>query len=52
MTAHYVIPHGGLFSILSFLNYLCKWVKWFGFALAASLFCNFSLFLGACYSIA
>lgn len=44
---HYAIPHGGLYSIISFPNYLCEWVEWFGFALAASPFPNFSLFPGA-----
>lgn len=43
---HYAIPHGGLYSIVSFPNYLCEWVEWFGFALAASPFPNFSLFPG------
>ncbi|KAI0287179.1 hypothetical protein BC826DRAFT_1093440 [Russula brevipes] len=33
---HYAIPHGGLYSLVSFPNYLCEWIEWFGFALAAS----------------
>lgn len=33
---HYAIPHGGLYSLISFPNYLCEWIEWFGFALAAS----------------
>ncbi len=44
---HYAIPHGGLYSIVSFPNYFCEWVEWFGFALAASPFPNFALLPGA-----
>jgi 3-oxo-5-alpha-steroid 4-dehydrogenase 1 len=44
---HYAIPHGGLYSILSFPNYFCEWVEWFGFALAASPIPNFALLPGA-----
>lgn len=33
---HYAIPYGGLYSYISFPNYLCEWVEWLGFALAAS----------------
>jgi 3-oxo-5-alpha-steroid 4-dehydrogenase 1 len=44
---HYAIPHGGLYSIISFPNYLCEWVEWFGFALAASPAPNFALLPGA-----
>ncbi|KAF8500247.1 3-oxo-5-alpha-steroid 4-dehydrogenase-domain-containing protein [Russula emetica] len=40
---HYAIPHGGLYSIISFPNYFCEWVEWFGFALAASPIPNFAL---------
>jgi 3-oxo-5-alpha-steroid 4-dehydrogenase 1 len=40
---HYAIPHGGLYSIISFPNYLCEWVEWLGFALAASPVPNFAL---------
>ena len=32
----YAIPHGGLYALISFPNYLCEWIEWFGFALAAS----------------
>lgn len=32
---HYAIPHGGMYSLISFPNYFCEWVEWFGFALAA-----------------
>lgn len=32
---HYAIPHGLLYSYVSFPNYFCEWVEWFGFALAA-----------------
>jgi 3-oxo-5-alpha-steroid 4-dehydrogenase 1 len=44
---HYAIPHGGLYSIISFPNYLCEWVEWFGFAIAASPIPNFALLPGA-----
>ncbi|KAH9026273.1 3-oxo-5-alpha-steroid 4-dehydrogenase-domain-containing protein [Lactarius deliciosus] len=40
---HYAIPHGGLYSLVSFPNYLCEWVEWFGFALAAGPFPGFAL---------
>jgi len=40
---HYAIPHGGLYSLISFPNYFCEWVEWFGFALAAGPFPNFAL---------
>ncbi|KAL1744978.1 3-oxo-5-alpha-steroid 4-dehydrogenase-domain-containing protein [Schizophyllum fasciatum] len=33
---HYAIPHGLLYTYLSFPNYFCEWVEWAGFALAAS----------------
>ena len=33
---HYAIPYGLLFSYISFPNYLCEWIEWAGFALAAS----------------
>lgn len=33
---YYAIPYGYLFEYLSYPNYLCEWVEWFGFALAAS----------------
>ena len=33
---HYAIPQGGLYSLISYPNYFCEWVEWFGFALAAS----------------
>ncbi|KAG6840730.1 hypothetical protein C0991_004748 [Blastosporella zonata] len=35
-TEHYAIPHGGLYALVSYPNYLCEWVEWAGFALAAS----------------
>ncbi|KAG6896690.1 hypothetical protein C0992_006682 [Termitomyces sp. T32_za158] len=41
-TEHYAIPHGGLFALVSYPNYLCEWVEWAGFALAASPFPHFS----------
>ncbi|KAJ6570611.1 3-oxo-5-alpha-steroid 4-dehydrogenase-domain-containing protein [Mycena vulgaris] len=31
---HYAIPHRLLFSFVSFPNYLCEWIEWFGFSLA------------------
>jgi 3-oxo-5-alpha-steroid 4-dehydrogenase 1 len=33
---HYGIPHGLLYKYISFPNYLCEWIEWLGFALAAS----------------
>ncbi|KAF4617820.1 hypothetical protein D9613_006246 [Agrocybe pediades] len=33
---HYAIPQGGLYSLISYPNYFCEWVEWFGYALAAS----------------
>ena len=33
---HYAIPHGLLYKYISYPNYFCEWVEWFGFALAAS----------------
>lgn len=44
---HYAIPHGGLYAFISFPNYFCEWVEWFGFALAASPAPDFSLLPGA-----
>ena len=44
---HYAIPHGGLYSVVSFPNYLCEWVEWFGFALASSPIPDFALLPGA-----
>ncbi|CAK5263738.1 unnamed protein product [Mycena citricolor] len=32
---HYSIPHGLLYRYISYPNYFCEWVEWFGFALAA-----------------
>ncbi|KAK8864507.1 hypothetical protein IAR55_001757 [Kwoniella newhampshirensis] len=32
----YKIPRGGLFRYVSFPNYLCEWLEWTSFALAAS----------------
>jgi 3-oxo-5-alpha-steroid 4-dehydrogenase 1 len=40
---HYAIPHGGLYSVVSYPNYFCEWIEWFGFALAASPIPNFAL---------
>ncbi|KAG6809842.1 hypothetical protein H0H92_014534, partial [Tricholoma furcatifolium] len=35
-TEHYSIPQGGLYSLVSYPNYLCEWIEWAGFALAAA----------------
>ena len=43
---HYAIPHGGLYSIISFPNYFCEWLEWLGFALAACPIPNFALLPG------
>jgi len=32
---HYAIPYGLLYKYVSYPNYFCEWVEWFGFALAA-----------------
>ena len=40
---HYAIPHGGMYSLISFPNYFCEWVEWFGFALAAAPLPAFAL---------
>lgn len=34
---HYGIPHGGLYTLISYPNYFCEWVEWIGFALACSV---------------
>ncbi|KAF8520853.1 hypothetical protein JB92DRAFT_3141408 [Gautieria morchelliformis] len=33
---HYAIPHGGLYALVSYPNYLSEWFEWLGFAVAAS----------------
>lgn len=33
---HYAIPHGYLYSLVSYPNYFCEWLEWLGFALAAA----------------
>lgn len=33
---YYAIPHGYLYTFISYPNYLCEWVEWIGFALAAA----------------
>ncbi|KAF9811483.1 hypothetical protein IEO21_06599 [Rhodonia placenta] len=33
---HYAVPHGYLYSLISYPNYFCEWCEWFGFALAAA----------------
>jgi len=35
---HYAIPQGWLYDYISYPNYLCEWVEWFGFALASAPF--------------
>ncbi|KAF8208214.1 hypothetical protein K438DRAFT_1904536 [Mycena galopus ATCC 62051] len=32
---HYAIPHGLLYRYITYPNYFCEWVEWFGFAVAA-----------------
>ncbi|KAH9916845.1 3-oxo-5-alpha-steroid 4-dehydrogenase-domain-containing protein [Amylocystis lapponica] len=33
---HYAVPHGYLYALVSYPNYLCEWCEWIGFALAAA----------------
>jgi 3-oxo-5-alpha-steroid 4-dehydrogenase 1 len=33
---YYAIPYGFLYRYISYPNYFCEWIEWFGFALAAS----------------
>ncbi|EIW80392.1 hypothetical protein CONPUDRAFT_105397 [Coniophora puteana RWD-64-598 SS2] len=33
---HYAIPHGYMYSLISYPNYFCEWCEWAGFAFAAS----------------
>jgi len=40
---HYAIPHGGMYSLISFPNYFCEWIEWIGFALAAGPLPSFTL---------
>ena len=35
---YYAIPQGWLYDYVSYPNYLCEWLEWFGFALAAGPF--------------
>ncbi|KAJ3746852.1 hypothetical protein DFH05DRAFT_1523492 [Lentinula detonsa] len=35
---HYAIPYGMLYKYISYPNYFCEWIEWFGYALAASPF--------------
>lgn len=35
---HYAVPHGLLYEYISYPNYFCEWVEWFGFAIAAAPF--------------
>jgi 3-oxo-5-alpha-steroid 4-dehydrogenase 1 len=35
---HYAIPTGGLYTFISYPNYLCEWLEWLGFAIAAAPF--------------
>ncbi|KAJ7855113.1 hypothetical protein B0H14DRAFT_2443699 [Mycena olivaceomarginata] len=32
---HYAIPQGLLYRYISYPNYFCEWIEWFGFAIAA-----------------
>ncbi|KAG8994251.1 hypothetical protein FRB90_000499, partial [Tulasnella sp. 427] len=38
----YGIPRGYLYRYISFPNYLCEWLEWTGFALAASIASNWA----------
>lgn len=33
---HYAVPYGLLYTYISYPNYFCEWLEWFGFALAAA----------------
>ena len=33
---HYSIPYGYLYKYISYPNYLCEWIEWAGYALAAA----------------
>jgi 3-oxo-5-alpha-steroid 4-dehydrogenase 1 len=35
---HYAIPQDWLYNYVSYPNYFCEWVEWFGFALASAPF--------------
>jgi len=35
---HYAIPYGLLYKYISYPNYFCEWIEWFGFALASGPF--------------
>ncbi|OCH89893.1 hypothetical protein OBBRIDRAFT_813000 [Obba rivulosa] len=41
---HYAVPHGYLYSLISYPNYFCEWVEWLGFALAAAPLPSFTSF--------
>jgi len=43
---HYSIPHGLLYEYISYPNYLCEWMEWLGFAMAASPLPDFSSISG------
>ncbi|TFK34752.1 hypothetical protein BDQ12DRAFT_689131 [Crucibulum laeve] len=47
---HYAIPQGLLYKYVSYPNYFCEWVEWFGFALASAPF-PVELSLGALFSL-
>ncbi|RCI17032.1 hypothetical protein L249_3099 [Ophiocordyceps polyrhachis-furcata BCC 54312] len=38
-TKRYEIPHGGLFRYVLYPHYLCEWIEWFGFLMAAGWTC-------------
>ncbi|KAF9443894.1 hypothetical protein P691DRAFT_737243 [Macrolepiota fuliginosa MF-IS2] len=35
---YYAIPYGLLYNYISYPNYFCEWIEWFGFALASGPF--------------
>ncbi|RDA82754.1 hypothetical protein CP532_4551 [Ophiocordyceps camponoti-leonardi (nom. inval.)] len=35
----YQMPHGGLFRYVLYPHYLCEWIEWFGFLMAAGWTC-------------
>ncbi|EMD33098.1 hypothetical protein CERSUDRAFT_142667 [Gelatoporia subvermispora B] len=41
---HYAIPHGYLYSYISYPNYFCEWMEWLGFALASAPLPSFASF--------
>ena len=41
---YYSIPYGYLYKYVSYPNYFCEWVEWFGFAIAAAPLPTFGRF--------